>query len=162
MDKNNKMIGEIVDNLRYQMYDLITSPRFWYILIFIILLIALVRYLYIAHVVVPNNKKYRANKEYIEDDSKGEATLYIFYTTWCPYCKDALETIDEFKVTTKSVNGVTINYTEVDAEENEGLANKYNVESYPTLVLDYQGKRVLFDSNVKPELLKKFLYTSLA
>ena len=114
------------------------------------------------YVVTPRDTTYKSNKEYVENDETEEATLYIFYTTWCPYCKDALSVIEDFKSSYKSVNNVKINYMEIDAEEHEEIANKYKVDSYPTIILEYNGKKILFDSNVKPKLLKKFLYTSLS
>lgn len=156
MDK----VYQSIDKLQYPVMDMLTSPFFWLIAILSLLFLMLIRHYYVKYIKTPMESNYKANKEYGVDDSK-EADFYIFYTTWCPYCKTARETLDQYKVENKTINNVKINYLEVNAEEHEDLADKYNVESYPTLVLDYDGKKVLYDANVKPQLLDQFFEVSL-
>ena len=156
MDK----IYQAIEQLQYPIMDMITSPYFWLIALLSLLFLMIIRHYYVKYVKTPMESNYKANKEYGVDDSR-DADLYIFYTTWCPYCKTARETLDQYKVEHKTINNVKINYLEVNAEEHEDLADKYKVESYPTIVLDYDGKKVLYDANVKPELLDKFFEVTL-
>ena len=49
------------------------------------------------------------------------------------------------KVENKKINGYTINFLEVDCEKEEGEANKYNIEGYPTIKLVYKDKVITYD-----------------
>ena len=48
------------------------------------------------------NKQFIENREFVPEDQDQNrqpkvATLYYFYTNWCPYCKKARPVINEFK-----------------------------------------------------------------
>ena len=66
----------------------------------------------------------------------------------------------DFQKENKKINGKTINYFYVDAEEKEELANDFKVESYPSVYLVVDENKIYYDANVKPNLLNKFLETS--
>ena len=111
------------------------------------------------------NASYVANKEYIQkQESSGagkSADLYFFFTTWCPHCKSAKPIWEKLKEQTTSVNGVTINYVEVDCEKDPTLAEKYKVEGYPTIKLAYNNKVIEFDAKPDLDVLNQFLNQSI-
>ena len=79
-----------------------------------------------------------------------------FYTTWCGPCKmlDAQTWKDPAVIAWLRENTVAI---KVDAERNRGLARKYQVNSYPTLMfLDTEGTVMHRMSGFRPA--KRFLY----
>jgi len=80
-----------------------------------------------------------------ETIDKNDNVMVEFYAPWCGHCK-ALE--PKYKHAATILADKPIILAKVDATENEELANKYNVESYPTIkifrkgkVIDYKGKR---------------------
>ena len=101
------------------------------------------------------------NKELI--NSSGKATIYYFYTEWCPYCKKAKPEWDKFKdvYTNKKVNGFELEFKEVDCDKDEATANQFNVEGYPTIKLVKDGAIVDYDAKPKFETLETFVKSSL-
>ena len=100
-----------------------------------------------------------------------QATLYYFYTNWCPHCKKASPEWNKFKSkygdNSNLVNDYKINCIGVDCanEENpqvKDLVSLHSVDSYPTvkLVLD-EGDVIDFDSKITNETLEQFVNTVL-
>ena len=116
--------------------------------------------MYYKNYIKSKNNNYKANKEYVEDDTK-EINLYFFYTTWCPHSKKSMDILKDFEKEYKSYKNYKLNYLYIDAEEQENLANEYNVESYPSLYLVKGSDKIYFDANIKEPFLKKFLDSSL-
>ena len=127
------------------------------LLLFIIcVFISLAIYYYITIVQPKLNKKYVANKEFLpEADSEHDiiqkhATLYFFYTNWCPHCKKAKPEWESLKNETNGiVKGVNIAFKDVDCDQEAELADEYKVEGYPTIKLVYDNK--IYDYDAKPD-----------
>lgn len=151
--------GSIYDDVKTNFFEILYSKNI-YILVFLSsIFILLSYYLYYVYVIKPKEDNYKANKEYIEDKRK-DVDLYFFYTQWCPHSKKAKKVLMDFQKENKKINGKTINYFYVDAEEKEELANDFKVESYPSVYLVVDENKIYYDANVKPNLLNKFLETS--
>lgn len=153
-------VGQIYDETKRIFFELISEPNFYVFILLICFLIYTAYRIYYKSYAEPKLNNYKANSEYIKDTSD-DANLYLFYTTWCPHSKNAMEVMKAFEDEHKSFNGTTINYFYIDAEAQESMAEEYGVESYPSVYLVHHGNRVYFDANVKKPLLKKFLETSL-
>jgi thiol-disulfide isomerase/thioredoxin len=71
-----------------------------------------------------------------------DAKLMFFYANWCPHCRDAKPEWNKIKdyYKTNSVNGYNINCIEYDCTEPspevESVMDQYNVDSYPTIILE--------------------------
>lgn len=95
------------------------------------------------------------------------ATVYFFYTTWCPYSLAAIPEWEKIvdKYSKNSVNGYNINFIDVDCTketvEIENMINKYNIEGYPTLKMIKDDQVIEFDAKAKFENIKNFLVTVL-
>ena len=74
------------------------------------------------------------DKEVLE--AKGKV-LIDFNANWCGPCRMLRPILDEFKPKDKSLKIVSINI-----DDNESLANKYNVYSIPCLVLIENGEEI--------------------
>jgi thiol-disulfide isomerase/thioredoxin len=105
------------------------------------------------------NKGYVDNREFILKDSKSnEATLYFFYTDWCPLSKKAEPEWKAFKEDTGgSYDGVTLTFIEVDCDKNPEMADKFNINGYPTIKLVYNDKIYEYDAKPDRATLAKFL-----
>ena len=96
-----------------------------------------------------------------EEDDYGEKTCEIlfFHTHWCPYCKKAMPEWKAFsnQWNGKIKNGYIIITTEIDCEQNEAVANKFEVISYPTIKCSMNGKTTDFDAKPTAAALNQFL-----
>jgi thiol-disulfide isomerase/thioredoxin len=148
-----------------------SSKKFFLALFLILLFIAIGMYVYKNHIKKKISKNYVDNKEFVDKESKENkenkenkhADLYFFYTDWCPHCKTDMPIWNKFKnkVGSNSVNGVKINFINVDCGKDPGTAAKYEVEAYPTIKLVYDGKVIEYDAKTEIETLNEFLNSSL-
>ena len=124
---------------------------------------------YYRTVVQPTlNKKYIANKEFVEDNDDQQqpvqksATMYFFYTNWCPHCKTAKP---EWQALQSEVNGTIkgkiIVFKSVDCDKDTALADKFKVEGYPTIKLVYDNKIYDYDAKPTKDTLIQFLNSVL-
>ena len=110
------------------------------------------------------NKKYISNKEFIPQDDRASktATLYYFYTTWCPQCKKATPEWKAIQSATSGVvKGVNIVFKEVDCDSDTTTADEFNITGYPTIKLVYDDKTYEYDAKPNKEVLLKFLHEVL-
>ena len=152
--------GQIYDETKKIFFEIILSPNFYMFAILCCFLVYTAHRMYYKMYLQPKLDNYKANSEYIKD-TKEDIDLYIFYTTWCPHSKKALDILKKFENDNKSFKGKTINYFYIDAEQQEDLAEKFNIDSYPSLYLVVNENRIYYDANVKEPLLKKFLESSI-
>jgi thiol-disulfide isomerase/thioredoxin len=71
----------------------------------------------------------------------GAPTLYFVYGDWCPHCKPLK---DPFQALGNSVNigGKQVNCEMIESAEKEKLAAlDYNIQGYPTFLLDVNGEK---------------------
>lgn len=97
------------------------------------------------------------------DDKR--ADLYLFYTDWCPHCKKTKPEWAQLKKlyeNGKKVNGYTLNFVEVDCETNKDLADKFDINGYPTIKLIKGNQVIEFDAKPDVKTLEHFLSTVLA
>ena len=63
--------------------------------------------------------------------------ICLFYATWCPHCEKYLDsnvfmaTYDELKKQNKYEN---VTFAQIDYEKNKGMAEKYNISGFPSIV----------------------------
>ena len=120
--------------------------------------------------------EYKANKEWDSSDNNDEggkkADIYLFYTNWCPHCKDIMKEGDLIKnidqgswVKFKNkyndviVNGHSIIFHEIDCEVDESLANKFDIQGYPTIKLKKGDEIIEYDAKPSLETFEKFVNT---
>ena len=79
-----------------------------------------------------------------------EMNMCLFYTEWCGHCQNFKPEWEKAKkqLDGKKINGVKVNFHEIDCDKEEDLAKEYNVSGYPTVkcikkdeVKDYDGER---------------------
>ena len=121
--------------------------------------------MYRRSVVSNMNKKYVANNEFSQNGNGIKtADIYFFYTTWCPHCKTAKPVWAEFKkeMTDQTVNGVTLNFFEVDCDKDTATAEKFNVKGFPTIKLMKGNKIIEYDAKPSVDTLKEFVRSAVA
>ena len=90
-------------------------------------------------------------------DSTGKITVIDFYATWCGPCKMMTPVME--KMEEKYSN--KIEFRKVDVDQNGELAQQYNIQSIPTLVILSPNNEVIdvvvgyHDANQMDEILGK-------
>jgi thiol-disulfide isomerase/thioredoxin len=99
-------------------------------------------------------------KEVVEEEKICE--FLYFYTTWCPYCKKSMVEWNKFKGewNHRKYDGYEMVFREIDCDTNEALANKYKVETYPTIKMIKDNSIIDFDAKPTVDTLTQFLNTS--
>lgn len=103
----------------------------WCIILFI-LLIGSIFYSMIA-------SSYETFKSVSSSNINSGKKLVLFYTETCPHCTAML---NDWNTATKKVNTGTQKMIKINCTKNKDLANKYNITSYPTILLLSDGKLV--------------------
>ena len=158
----------MLDNIQSGAYDLLTSSRFWMILIVAIFFLIVAIYLYNKYVTPMVDNKFIPNNEFQQksDDSDDvqNVELYIFTVNWCPHSKKAVPIWEQLKAeySNKTFNNYNINFIQVDGEENPSLADKYKVEGYPTIKMVKGNQIIEYDAKPSLEHLKEFLNSTLS
>ena len=144
----------------------IYNNKFIFIILLITIIFVGIAIYYYKSVLRPKlNKKYIDNKEFIpeeQNNAQESATLYFFYTNWCPHCKNAKPEWEALQSETNgTINGKTVVFNSVDCEENQELADKFKVEGYPTIKLFYDNKIYDYDAKPTKDTMLQFLNSVL-
>ena len=155
-----------MEEYKEQIINLLYNKNFLIILGLVVIFIILAIYIYREYVIPRMNPDYVANKEFInqsqQDGTKEVADLYLFYTTWCPHCKTTKPIWEKLKQQVgDGVNGVKINFIEVDCDKDTDTASKFKVEGYPTIKMVRDNQVIEYDAKPDLDTLTQFLNTSL-
>lgn len=126
-----------------------------WICIGILFMLGITYYIYIKYI-KKDKKEFVPNEEYVDKPIKYECIL--FYTEWCPHCK---KTISEWADYKNGFSDSRAKFTIVDCDKNKDMAEMYEIDSYPTIVMVLNGKNYVFDSNFSKESMDKFVSTIL-
>ena len=119
-----------------------------------ICVMVIVAYMIYLKFVKVDPKRFVPNQEYIPKSKKYECKL--FYTTWCPHCKETLKEWGAYKNTREDLL-----FTLVDCDKNQEEADLYEIESYPTILMFVDDKKYIFDANFSRETMDQFVDTVL-
>ena len=158
----------------------LTSDWDWKMIIFYIILITIflvtAYQTYYKYILPRLNPDFIPNKEFHRDEGGGglpglpsgentgkPAELIFFCVKWCARCKKAQPEWDKLvkKLEGKKINGSLIYFKQIDCEEDEAMADEYQIDGYPTIKL-VQNTRIV-EYNAKPDalLLEEFLNRTL-
>jgi thiol-disulfide isomerase/thioredoxin len=133
-------------------------------LVFIFLLVAI--FIYRKFVSGRSTKDgYVANNEYNTAPVGLESVdIYFFYTEWCPHCKTAKPIWFDFKkeMEGESVNGVRLNFFEVDCDKDTATSDKFKVKGFPTIKMLKGTQIIEYDAKPNRENLHEFVKATLA
>lgn len=111
---------------------------------------------------------YRFWKPFVQppkrDVKPNEANLYFFYTNWCGFSQKAMPewTKLEEKLKTSSYFGKThVNAVAVDCEADRAMCTLYNIQGYPSVILETKSGLNDFTQRVTYSNMLAFLRDSL-
>ena len=138
------------------------NTSLFFISLFVIILVSIA--LYIGFKVKNKN----GLDEMVELDELGDsksanesgkiATVYMFYTDWCPICNQAEPEWSNFEKEIKKKYDF-VNPKKIDCEDikNKKIVNKYDIKGYPTIKLVYNNKVHDYEARVNKERLEQFV-----
>ena len=138
----------------------------WKLVIFIAVIFLIVFVYYYKKTIKPQlERKFVENREFTPKHSESEkkmATLYYFYTTWCPLSKKANPEWEALQTATNGVvKGVNIVFKEIDCDKDVAVADKFEINGYPTIKLVYDGTTYEYDAKPNKDTLIQFLESVL-
>ena len=140
--------------------SLVNNRQMLLVLIALVAFIGATIFVYKTYISKRLDNSYAPNKEFIPTGADSKSLdLYYFYTEWCPHCKKAKPEWESLKssVGNAKVNGYGINFIEVDCDKDSAMADKFNVEGYPTIKASRTGTIIEFDAKPQINTLTKFL-----
>ena len=129
------------------------------VIIFIILFIIVAGIVFYLYKPTANTKKFVINNEFT-DSNASDIQLILFYVSWCPHSKDALNKWNEMKNKIKDANkNYNIDFSEIDCEKYSEKANNFNIIEYPTIYLVNGVTKFEYDANLSEDTLNIFINT---
>lgn len=166
-----------LNDIKQKMGRAAGNTQFLIILLIVVLFLIAALFVYRRNISSNGGKKYVTNNEFSKNQGQGvtSADIYFFYTEWCPHCKTAKKPWAEFKiqmskqqikefnepVTGVKVNGINLNFIEIDCDKDTATADKFKVKGFPTIKL-VKGKQIIeYDAKPTTVNLIEFVNTSL-
>ena len=84
-------------------------------------------------------------KQFEEIISESRPTVVDFYATWCGPCRRQIPIIDNFK----EKMGDEVNVVKVDIDQEKELAERYRIQSVPTIMIFKNGEVVWRASGIQ-------------
>ena len=125
-----------------------------FVYIVLLLLFSISIYLVYRYSKKKINKDFVENNEYKQKESIHKGDLYIFYASWCPHSMKTLE-----KINTIKANYPNLTFNEIDCDKNPDMADSYNIEAYPTLVLVFNNEKYYYDAELEENTFFTFVNT---
>lgn len=151
----------IVDTVK----GMFTSKRNLLIISGVAIFVGVALYTYITVIKPKIDASFVPNNEYVQGGkgSLKEADLMLFYVTWCPHCKQAKPVWDAMreKYDGKTINGTVVHFKAFDCDKEEQMADKFNVEGFPTIKLNKGTEVIEFDAKPSEDTLTQFLHNVL-
>ena len=130
-----------------------------YIIIFMLLIsFIIIAYLFYVYYAKIDPTKFAPNNEFKSISSVKEGSLILFYVTWCPHCKVALDKWTSIKQSYTNPK-YTITFSELDCDLYTNMADKYSITAYPTIILVKNDKKYIYDAELDTNALELFINT---
>ena len=114
-------------------------------------------YLYKSYSKV-DNLTFIPNDEYAQEN-RLNATVTLYYTEWCPHCKEMMPEWIIYK-TNYSSELYDITFADVDCDKNS--ADTIDINEFPTIILTRGENKYFYDSKFSEETMNKFIDTIMS
>lgn len=154
----NNIVEDTYINIR-----LIFSNKSLLVLSFILLIlfICLGYFVYTNYITNIINTKHVLNRELVNNNSNNSNNsndlhdnnikIVFFKTEWCPYCKQSMiewQLFEDYVNKINNTNSKQIKLLIIDCDEKPHIADKYEIEAYPTIKMFYDGE--IYEYDAKP------------
>lgn len=94
-----------------------------------------------------------------------QSKFMFFYTSWCPYCKNADQPWKSLQQYIKNGNlrygGKSVTFEEINCESDKGKKSLYNIQAYPTFKLETPNKVYVMVGKPSVSNFRAFLQKAL-
>lgn len=155
--------SDMANKIKNKVFGFLSKGRNIVMTILVVLFVLLCVYGYKNYVSPKLEPDFKANKEFVPKDSEEQAVLMFFYTDWCPHCKKAKPVWNNVKeeYDQKVINNTKLIFKDINCEKEEEMANKYNIEGYPTIKLQKNNQIIEFDAKPEENALVQFIESTL-
>ena len=156
-----KIISDFLETIKENLNDIINDKKLiFFSTIWLIVIFCLAFYIFKSYI-KPKLSEHKLNKEFINKENNSEdIRIMYFYTEWCPYCKKAKPEWSKFQTYIDNITrnlDYNIYLTTINCDKQKDLADKYNIEGYPTVKLIYKSDVYDFDAKITKNNLIEFL-----
>lgn len=153
--KLNAICSRIMKNKNMLLFSLLT-------------IIIVILFLYYIRNYINSVKEYNVEGMTSSSENMQQAEIIFFFADWCPHCTKAKPIVADIK---SKYNGLTINnkniiFKDVDCsvetQDTKREIEKYDVESFPTILIQIGDKVTKFDDTVENSKLSEFIENTLA
>ena len=93
--------------------------------------------------------------------SSPEYRFNMIGASWCGYCRKAKPEFEKLG-STMTIGGKEVALRYVDADQDKEMAAKFQVEGYPTFVLETGGQQIKYTGDRTAPAMRSFVETHLA
>lgn len=160
---NFKNIGEDINILKDNFLNVFENPRMRItVAILVIVFFGISLYIYFNLIHPKLNLDYVPNREFVNNSEGDKIVVMWFYTQWCPFCKSTYSEWTSFKNDAEQKNfAIPIEFREIDCDNDERFASRYNIEEYPSVRLVYRDEVYIYDAKPDRYQLMEFLKGSI-
>ena len=158
----NSLFNELINSFNNIVEDsyinirLILSNTSLLVLSFILLIlfVSLAYFVYTNYIKNIVNTKHVLNKELVNNSDNlhdNNIKIVFFKTEWCPYCKLSMiewKLFEDYVNKINNTNSKQIKLLIIDCDEKPHIADKYEIEAYPTIKMFYNGE--IYEYDAKP------------
>ena len=163
----NNTITNITDSLKIIINSILADKTFLVLFFIIFIIFIVITHFTYTKFIKPNiNVNHKLNKEFIKkvSENDNDVLVILFKTEWCPHCKSAMTEWLKFKDYITKINNTNdyqVKLSIVDCDAKPTLAEKYEIEGYPTIKLIYKGVTYNYDAKPNKDNLIQFLESSI-
>jgi thioredoxin 1 len=88
-------------------------------------------------------------------------TFYMIGTSWCPHCRSAKPEFEKMG-SIMTIGGKEVALKYVDADEDKAVAANFQVEGYPTFVLEKGGQQIKYNGPRDKAAMRSFVEQNLS
>jgi|TARA_B100000795_G_scaffold269271_1_gene258154 thiol-disulfide isomerase/thioredoxin len=157
------------ESLKSGTLQLFSKPKFLIVITISALFMGIALYVYTSYISPKLDPSFVPNREFVEKNEEKTASVYFFYTEWCPHSKKSKPIFEKVMRTFngKSVNGTTLTFNLINGEKDDDKlldfegTHKVQIDGFPTIYLVNGDKVIEYDANPTEESLSEFLHTAL-
>lgn len=99
------------------------------------------------------------NDEYKDNIKKSKSCeILLFSAEWCPHCKKIQPEWENYTETYYNKD-YDVQFKKIMGDDDPNLVEKYNIDSYPSIILIKDGLIYEYDSNFSKESMDLFIKT---
>ena len=146
-------------NIIYKIFNVMKKNKLLILVLLIIIVISIIKINNNNKIINNNNKIINNNdeKKNTNDEKKNtnEKIIILFYADWCGWSQKFLPIWKDF---TKECDNLNIQYKTIECSDNKKCFNsKYNIEGFPTILLEVNNKIIEYNGDRTVKSLLNFV-----